>query len=534
MYKNFLVILILLSTTLFSVEVAVEQKTVESSKLDTSSRSYFGEQIFKGNFKENQQFRYNPDYLINVDDVISVKLWGAYDFMEDFTVDKQGNIFLPKVGQIHLLGLSNKALTQTIKASVKHTFKDNVYVYADLKKYQPISVFVSGSVKNVGLYNGLSTDSILQFIDKAGGIIRGQGSYRNITVLRDKNIIKNIDLYQFLLDGKVDMFQFRNGDVVFVNSVKNFIEVEGDVNRPYIFELLNHYSTVQDVMRFIMPKPTANSFMLTTWKNAIETTKDYKLDQASLVEVHNGEKLKFFSNYYVNTIGIELEGEHIGPKNITVKKGTTLFKLLSKTKFTPLSEIKNVRLYRKSVASIQKQLIGTMLKDLEARVLTTGSSTAEEANIMTKESEMVLKFIERAKKVEPLGQVVMRSEDNLDEIYLEEGDRVVIPKRSNIVVVQGEVNIPNALAYRENYSINKYIDVCGGFSERANEDKILLIRANGEVVQYNSSDSSPLVNAGDSILVLGKTDSKNILITSSITTILYQIAVGAAVVLRGF
>jgi len=54
------------------------------------------------------------------------------------------------------------------------------------------------------------------------------------------------------------------------------------------------------------------------------------------------------------------------------------------------------------------------------------------------------------------------------------------------------------------------------------------------VVQYDSSKRSPLVNAGDSILVLGKTDSKNILITSSITKILYQIAVGAAVVLRAF
>jgi hypothetical protein len=80
---------------------------------------------------------------------------------------------------------------------------------------------------------------------------------------------------------------------------------------------------------------------------------------------------------------------------------------------------------------------------------------------------------------------------------------------------------------------------CGGYGERANMDKILLIKANGRVVQHSSgeffSDSSALnVNAGDSILVLGKTDSKNILITSSITQILYQVAVGAAVVLRAF
>ena len=69
--------------------------------------------------------------------------------------------------------------------------------------------------------------------------------------------------------------------------------------------------------------------------------------------------------------------------------------------------------------------------------------------------------------------------------------------------------------------------------------KILLIKANGSVVQQSSGDffsnaSSLKVEAGDSILVLGKTDSKNILITSSITQILYQVAVGAAVVLKAF
>jgi len=107
------------------------------------------------------------------------------------------------------------------------------------------------------------------------------------------------------------------------------------------------------------------------------------------------------------------------------------------------------------------------------------------------------------------------------------------------VWLQGEVNIPNALAFREGYAIEDYVAACGGYGERANMDKILLIKANGRVVQHSSGDffsdaNSLKVEAGDAILVLGKTDSKNILITSSITQILYQVAVGAAVVLRAF
>ena len=532
-------LLLLFITKLLAVDVVIEQSGADKNQLLNSGKAYFGEEIFRGNFKENQQFRYNPDYVLSVGDIISVKMWGAYEFNAELTVDKQGNIFIPKVGDIHLLGLKNCKLKPKIQTSIKRVFNNNVYVYADLKQYQPISVFVSGSVQKVGLYNGLSTDSLLQFIDKAGGILRGQGSYRNITILRDKQVIKNIDLYEFLLNGQIDLFQFQNGDVILVNPVQNFIEVDGDVNRPYIFELLSNRATVHDVMRFIMPKPTANRFMITKWENGAEITNEFPLANASTVFVTRGGKLKFFSDYYVNNIEIRIDGEHKGSKSIMVKKGTTLFDVLSKIQFTPLSEIKNAHLYRKSVARKQKQLIETMLKDLEARIFTSGSATIEEANIRNRESEMVIKFIERVRKVEPLGQVIISSEDNLDKIYLEEGDRIVIPKHSNIVVIQGEVNIPNALAYRADYTIDDYIAQCGGYGERANMDKILLIKANGRVIQYTSgdffSDSSLLkVDEGDSILVLGKTDSKNILITSSITQILYQVAVGAAIVLKAF
>lgn len=540
MKKNRLIIMIILLTHFtFGIEFSLEQNNTENSKLADTTKAYFGEQIFQGNFKENKQFRYNPNYIINIGDVVSVKIWGAYEFLADLSVDQQGNIFIPKVGEINLLGLSSNQLKSKIQTSIKKTFNNNVYVYADVKQYQLISVFVSGAVQKVGLYNGLSTDSILQFIDKSGGIIRGQGSFRNVNILRDKQIVQSIDLYQFLIDGQVDSFQFKNGDVILVNSVQNFIEVEGDVSRPYTFELLSSGSSVKEVMHFIMLKPTVNSFMLTSWDNGEETTTTYALNQASSTHLVNGSKLKFFSDYYVNNVEINIEGEHKGSKNLTVKKGTTLYDILSKIDFTPLSEIKNVRIYRKSVANIQKQLLETMLKDLEARTLTSDSSTVEEASIRNKESEMVMNFVKRAREVEPLGQVVISNKDNLDKIYLENGDRVIIPKRSNIVVIQGEVNIPNAIAYRENYEINDYIKVCGGYGDRANREKVLLLKANGEVTQYNSDDffsrgTPPVVEAGDSILVLGKTDSKNILITSSITTILYQIAVGAAVVLRAF
>ncbi len=221
-----------------------------------------------------------------------------------------------------------------------------------------------------------------------------------------------------------------------------------------------------------------------------------------------------------------------------VKKGETLKGLLSRIILTPLSDIDGIRLYRESIAKRQKQLIEANLKDLEARVLTTGSSTVEEAKIRSEESRMVLDFINRALKVEPKGQVIINRETPLSEVILEDGDEIYIPKKSRVVVVEGEVSLPNAQTYVKDYSIDDYIESCGGFSPRANRQKVLLVKKSGRVLTYNSTswwDRVPLeVEAGDSILVLGRVDSKNIQITSSITEIIYQIAVSASVVLRGF
>ncbi|MCW1634426.1 polysaccharide export protein, partial [Campylobacter jejuni] len=72
--------------------------------------------------------------------------------------------------------------------------------------------------------------------DKAGGINLEYGSFRDIQILRNNSVIKNIDLYDFLLKGQMDLFPFRR-DVILVGNVQNYAFVNGDVQRPFRFEL---------------------------------------------------------------------------------------------------------------------------------------------------------------------------------------------------------------------------------------------------------------------------------------------------------
>jgi protein involved in polysaccharide export with SLBB domain len=527
------IVLLLLSLVyLGAVEISLESNLSSSAQTFDTRESYFGEQLFQGYFKDNVQYRYNPDYRINVGDTISVKIWGAHNFVGDIPVDKQGNIFIPEVGVVHLLGVANRDIREKIEEAVKKTYRDKVYVYADVKQYQPISVFVTGGVKKVGLYSGLSTDSILQFIDKAGGIVRGVGSYRHVAILRNKKVVKRVDLYDFLLNGNVDLFQFRNGDVILVKPVKYFVEINGEVNLPYIFELRGNRSTVRDIMKYIMPKPTANGFMVTRWRGMKEETREYPLDMADRVNIRNGMKLTFFGSHYADTVHVTVEGEHKGMHELSLPKGTTMYDLLRKIKFTPLSSIRDIRLYRESVAQTQKQMIDTMLKDLTTKVFTVSPSTPEEAQIRKEEADMVMRFVSEAKKVQPKGQVVLGYRDNLKKIALEEGDRIYIPKKSNIVIVQGQVGIPGAQTYKRGYGVDDYIKTSGDYSQRANTENVLVVRANGKVLRHKKGENDVYVEPGDSILVLGEVGTKNLMLAKDIMQIIYQIAVATSAILR--
>ena len=530
-------ILLLLSNLLLSIEINLETNQTQESELYTGEvQHYFGERLFKGNFKESRQFRYNEKYVVAVDDRISVKMWGTHDYLDDnLSVDKQGNIFIPEVGSVHLLGVTADRIQEIIQQSVSKVFNSNVHLYANIKQYQDISLMVSGTVVNAGLYSGLSTDSIIQFIDKAGGIIKGEGSYRHIEILRNNIPIKTVDLYDFLTKGTLDSFQFKNADVILVKPLKRLISVTGDVRRPYFFELLPKEAMVQDIISYVLPKEAVNSFILTTWRDKEEITREYSLDKANTVPLKHGDKINFVSNYYIKNIEVHIEGEHKGTNFISIPKGTTLYDVLSKVQFTPLSDIQHIQFYREKIALIQQSLLNVKLKDLEARVLSNNSTTKEEAAINQAESRQLLSFIKRAKEVKQKGQVVLLKHNNLKKIILEQGDRIFIAKKSNIVVVQGEVSIPTAIAYDKEMKLSNYIDFCGGYTDDADMDKVLLIKANGRVIRYKDSmfeNEDMQVEPSDSILVLQEVKTKNMLIFKDLTQILYHIALGAAVILK--
>ncbi len=240
-------------------------------------------------------------------------------------------------------------------------------------------------------------------------------------------------------------------------------------------------------------------------------------------------------DHQAQSITINIEGEHANIHRLVVPKGATLEEVIEDIRMSTLSDSNAFQLFRKSVALQQKELILASLDDLEAKTLTTGSMTNEEAVIRKQEAALVMNFIDRAKKVEPKGQVVINKDTNLSRVILEDEDTIYIPKKSHMVIVQGEVQLPGAQTYVETLTFSDYIDSCGGYGYRADTERVLVIHKNGAVTAYDADgwfNDELKVQPGDSILVLGAIDTKYLQAVKDITQIIYQIAVGAAAVLR--
>lgn len=118
--------------------------------------------------------------------------------------------------------------------------------------------------------------------------------------LRNNSVIKNIDLYDFLLKGQMDLFPFRSGDVILVGNVQNYAFVNGDVQRPFRFELSNDIKTLADLARVSGAKPIVTNAIVKSYG------EDHKLDvsaynkmQFSKVLLRTGDEVEFHLSMFL-------------------------------------------------------------------------------------------------------------------------------------------------------------------------------------------------------------------------------------------
>ena len=491
--------------------------------------------LFIGGFESERSSGLNDNYLVAPGDKINIWLWGAVNFSSVVTVDNQGNIFIPNIGPIRVANTPAGSVNQTVTAKIRQVYTNDVNVYVNLLTSTPVSVFVSGPVLRPGQYAGLASDSVLYYLKRAGGVDFRRGSFRQIDVVRNGKVVATTDLYAFFRSGKLPEVSFKDGDTILVHPISNTIVVETGARNSFTFEFLNEELNGGVVNYFARPGEFASHASVSGVRNNKQFARYLDLKEFASLELNAGDTVEYIADHEPQIYRINVAGAFAGASQIMVDKGARLLDVLDHIEAdTTLSDTQNIYLLRESVAIKQKEIIEEGLQRLERSMYTAPISSTGEGAIRAQEAQLVADFIARARQVEPQGRVVVSESGDIANILLEPNDTIVIPEVTDLIHVGGEVLLPQSVVFNPDASTEDYVAWAGGFTERAEDERILIVRKNGNVTFTNVNDSlfsgnDSKLEPGDQIIVLPAIDTKLLQAVKDITQIVYQIAIAANV-----
>jgi len=187
------------------------------------------------NYATAQNTAVSDLYVLNPGDEIIITFWGGTEGIYNAVIGASGTATLPKVGPIPIAGIQFGDIEEHIKSFYLKYF-EKVNLKVSMGKLRTISVFVMGEVKQPGSLLLSSLPTVFSAIHLAGGPTK-MGSMRRIRLMRNGNMIQEIDLYDFLLSGNDSAnVQLKDGDIIFVPLIGQVAGISGEVLRPGIYE----------------------------------------------------------------------------------------------------------------------------------------------------------------------------------------------------------------------------------------------------------------------------------------------------------
>lgn len=188
-----------------------------------------------------------PDYVVGPGDTLTINLWGGITQSMTRVIDRDGHIFLPEAGSLETAGLPLGRVQNMVEAALKQQYR-NAQVSVTVSRLRSVRVYVVGDVQRPGGYDISSLATPVSAFYAAGGPT-SVGSLRTLRHYRGKELIEEVDLYDFLLHGiRNGSARFESGDTLLVPPAGPQIAVSGAVRRPAIYELKTGESTLQSII----------------------------------------------------------------------------------------------------------------------------------------------------------------------------------------------------------------------------------------------------------------------------------------------
>lgn len=176
------------------------------------------------------------DYVIGPGDQLSIQVWGKIDLNTRVVVDRNGQIFLPRVGTLRVAGLRYEQLEGFLRAAIGNLYKD-FQINVSMGHLRTIQIFVLGSARQPGVYTVSSLSTLVDALFISGGP-SANGSMRTIQLRRGGKVVTEFDVYDLLRNGDNSHdAQLFPGDIIYIPPAGPQVAIIGSVNDPGIYEL---------------------------------------------------------------------------------------------------------------------------------------------------------------------------------------------------------------------------------------------------------------------------------------------------------
>ncbi|WP_185116833.1 SLBB domain-containing protein [Dysgonomonas massiliensis] len=234
-----------------SISVLREEQEGETTQRSVSLeniplRRVFGKDVFSQKdltFAPTMNIPTPANYKLGAGDEVVIDIWGASQTTIRRTITPEGTISIESLGPVFLSGMTIEQANEIVRRKLSNLYAGvdeeggASYISLTLGQIRSIQVNVMGEVVTPGTYTVSSLSSVFHALYLAGGI-NDIGSLRTVNLYRGGKKVASVDIYDFILHGQTpDDIRLSDGDVIIVPAHQLWVNIEGEVKRPMIYEM---------------------------------------------------------------------------------------------------------------------------------------------------------------------------------------------------------------------------------------------------------------------------------------------------------
>ena len=402
----------------------------------------FGRDIFNNkelSFEPNMNIATPQNYRLGPGDAVIIDIYGASQRTIQSTVSPDGEVTIEGYGPVNVSGLTVAQANARLRNTLGSRYRSS-RVKLTVGQTKTIMVNVMGEVKAPGTYTLSAFATVFHALYMAGGT-NNLGTLRNIKVYRHNRLVTVVDIYDYILNGKLTgNVRLADNDVIVVGPYDCLVNISGKVKRPMFYEMKKNES-LNSVLKY------AGGFTGDAYTKAVRVNRKTGREYS----VFNVEEFDY-ANFRI------ADGDSVSVDSILPRYANTV-------------EIKGA-VFRPGMYNLGEQINSVRTLVEHAEGLTEEAFTAR-AVMHRMKTDRSLEVI----SVDIAGIMSGKVAD----IPLKENDVLFIPTRQDkmierTITIRGEVNYPGTYKYADNETIEDFVLQAGGLTDKASVVKVNVSR----------------------------------------------------------